>query len=376
MCHCLAALVLLAVVAIAVCCRGGGDQFTVFRFRGPPGSGLLRACGSPYVLVTDLSGDTLRPGSSPDAMRYYVGNDPTHGFVAYNKWDDLITYDSASQQTIIRAGAPAGNAPRRTIRLVSQNMHNSGLFVMDATHVPAGLTTWPSFWLTAREPPGGSWACHGEIDIIEGVNSVDTASSRNATTLHTSDHTGPDGKRVACNQAGVPGIGNPACGAGAPGTCGCDGKSVCPYQGCGVVSTNTASFGAGFNNAGGGVYAMELTPDTARVTVWFFPRGAIPADLVANAPNPSTWPTTNRIVFNPCPNTFKFLQIVVNTTICGDWAGAANVYPGGPSACLAEARTSPLSEAYWAIRYIKVFRRVDAPLSDVAPEPKPWKNAG
>jgi hypothetical protein len=361
----LAVVVVLAVVLVAL--AGGHPWRSPFS----AGDGALWTCGAQYTLVTDLSGDTLRPGSSPNAMRYFVGGDPTQGFVSYGKWDDLVTYDAASQQTIIRLGAPAAQ-PRRSIRLVSQNMHNSGLFIIDASHVPAGLGTWPSFWLTACEPPGSAWACHGEIDVIEGVNSVDAASSHNTTTLHTSDHAGPSGERVACDQTGVSGITNPACGAGAPGSCGCDGASVCPYAGCGVVA-GPASFGAAFNTAAGGVYACELTPAGA-VTVWFFPRAAIPADITMNTPNPMLWPTTNRIAFNPCPGTFKFLQVIINTTLCGAWAGAK--YPGGWAQCVNDVQTAPLPEAYWAIRYVKIFRRTDAPASDVAPEPKPWKNGG
>jgi hypothetical protein len=53
------------------------------------------------------------------------------------------------------------------------------------------------------------------------------------------------------------------------------------------------SYGASFNNNGGGVYALEWTSNWLRV--YFFPRNAIPLDIKTGHPNPSLWglPTAN-----------------------------------------------------------------------------------
>lgn len=59
-------------------------------------------------------------------------------------------------------------------------------------------------------------------------------------------------------------------------------------QGCIVEVPTVNSYGAGFATSGGGVYAM-LWNDTG-MSMWFFQRGSIPADLPTNSPNPASWP--------------------------------------------------------------------------------------
>lgn len=323
-----------------------------------------------YILDTDLSNGKIKPGTSQESMRFYVGSDPTHGAVNYSKWDDLVTV-TPEGKTIVSAG-PLNGAFRNMVRLVSKKMYNSGLFVISADHIPEGNGTWPSFWLTAYEPDGSNWACNGEIDIIEGVNSIDESSSRNKSTLHTNDKEG-----VKCRQVGVPGISNGGdCTSNGGGSvdmkCGCNKNSICPYQGCGVTSDSTSSFGKGFNNSGGGTYACELTPEGA-ITIWFFPVGQEPKDLISNNPDPRNWTNVKPISFNPCQGQFSGLQIVLNTTLCGDWAG--NVYPGGKSKCESDIKGADLSNAYWSINYIKAFVRSDVYPSAVSLEPLPLRNA-
>ena len=323
-----------------------------------------------YTLDADLSNGKIKPGSDKESMRFYVGRDPTNGYVNYGIWNDQVTV-TPEGKTIVSAG-PISGGSRNMVRLMSKKMYNSGLFVIKADHIPEGLGTWPSFWLTAYEPDSSNWACNGEIDIIEGVNSVDQNSSRNVSTLHTNDKNG-----VKCRQNGVPGISNGGdCTSNGGGSidmaCGCGKSSICPYGGCGVSLSSSSTFGKGFNEAGGGTYACELTPEGA-ITIWFFPAGQEPSDLIANDPNPSKWTSSNRTVFNPCTGQFSNLQIILNTTLCGDWAG--NVYPGGKSKCEADMNNADLSKAYWSIDYIKTFVRSDVYPSAVSLEPLPLRNS-
>ena len=58
-------------------------------------------------------------------------------------------------------------APRMSVRLASKEAYTRGLFLIDVEHMPTGCATWPAFWLC-----GPSWPSHGEIDIIEGVNTM------------------------------------------------------------------------------------------------------------------------------------------------------------------------------------------------------------
>ncbi len=122
--------------------------------------------------------------------------------------------------------------------------------------------------------------------------------------------------------------------------------------GCGMQSRLLDSYGAGFNQQGGGVYAMEWT--SSAIKIWFFPRQTIPTDGVE--PDPSTWglPSATFTAGSTCDFDahFRDLRIVslqppflswigaghetrkaaddrscqvINLTFCGDWAGG-NAY--------------------------------------------------
>lgn len=72
-----------------------------------------------------------------------------------------------------------------------------------------------------------------------------------------------------------------------------------------------------------------------------FPRKAIPADLVANRPIPSQWPhqyLKTSWAYPTCPTDqyFNDMSIILDITLCGDWAGDNGVYPtsGCPGTCL------------------------------------------
>lgn len=52
-------------------------------------------------------------------------------------------------------------------------------------------------------------------------------------------------------------------------------------------STDTSSYGDGFNAIGGGVYALLWEETTLQV--WHFPRGSVPPDVDSQSPAPSGW---------------------------------------------------------------------------------------
>jgi hypothetical protein len=56
--------------------------------------------------------------------------------------------------------------------------------------------------------------------------------------------------------------------------------------GCSVIGP-VGSYGSSLNAKGGGVYAMEWT--SSFIKIYFFPRNAIPADITAGTPDPSSW---------------------------------------------------------------------------------------
>lgn len=245
--------------------------------------------------------------------------------------------------------APRG---RPSVRLTSNKKYNDGLFVLDLAHMPGGTCgSWPAFWLVDQ----GTWPNNGEIDIIEGVND----QSKNQVTLHTSDDcklTSTPSMSAAAGGGFTGQVANENCYAYAEG-----------MKGCGISSTESASYGTGFNQNNGGVYATEWT--SAGVSVWFFPRNQIPNDLANSTGgatlDPTTWPhPVARFAGGGCDwaSHFKDQNIVFDITFCGQWAGQA----WGQSGCASKAATcqeyvenhaSDFAETFWTVNSLRVYRQ-------------------
>ncbi|KAK3301128.1 uncharacterized protein B0H64DRAFT_438234 [Chaetomium fimeti] len=271
--------------------------------------------------------DTFDASNFFSEFDFFTAPDPTHGFVKY--------VDSATASRDGLAGYADGGVylgvdytnttttGRPSVRVTSKKAYTKGLFIADIAHMPAGAAgssscgIWPAFWMF-----GPNWPNSGEIDIIEGVNS----QRSNAVTLHT-------GPGCAVTNAGS------LAGTKLVST-DCEGNAGCSQ------STGAAdNYGAGFNAAGGGIYALEWTD--AAIKVWFFPRGSPTAAALAlpssspqqqqpnpnpntnsssssssSSPDPSTFGTP-LAVFAGCPLADHFADhnLVFDTTFCGDWAG-------------------------------------------------------
>lgn len=285
-------------------------------------------------------------------FEFFTDPDPTNGFVKY------VDRATALSQKIVGA-VPSANesiyigvdhhhkAPhgRASVRLTSKKSYNHGLFIVDIEHMPGSICgVWPALWLL-----GPNWPTTGEVDIIEGVNTM----TSNAMTLHTSgkctltpnrDFTGTRTSR--------------GCGVHTPGQP--------PNIGCSISAPASAhSYGSPFNHAGGGIYATEWTSDS--ITIWFFPRGAIPADLEHGSDHglrPGLWgrPAAQFLLDCPVDRHFRDMQIVFDTTFCGDWAG--RVWAQTPSCrrkastCEAFVRDKPgeFKEAFWLVNGVRVYQ--------------------
>lgn len=153
---------------------------------------------------------------------------------------------------------------------------------------------------------GDSWPSHGEVDIIEGVN----RQSMNQMTLHTLPGcTRDDNAKPAPGQSKA--------FTGTPLQVTCD-VTVNSNSGCGIMSTQANSFGSGFNNNGGGVYATIW--DTMGFRIYYFPRNSIPKDILNMDPTPGTWPTPDAFWDSttcPVDHYFGNLALVFDTTLCG-----------------------------------------------------------
>ncbi|KAL9637972.1 MAG: hypothetical protein Q9164_001853, partial [Protoblastenia rupestris] len=251
-----------------------------------------------YVLTEDFSQDTFFGNFTP-----FTETDPTNGFVKY------VGYDTASEGKIIGSTSnfrdasylgvnynEATSTGRPSMRISSNKKFNHGLFIIDLSHMPASTCgSWPAFWLLGS----GTWPENGEIDIIEGVH----MEPKNQMTAHTSEG-------CSISKSGYSGVAETT-------SCGPSDDN----KGCAIKSKDSESFGTGFNTRGGGVYATEWTSQA--ISIWFWPRSSIPADIHGGKPNPSTWGTPAARFADGCniDKHFKDMQIIFDTTFCGDWAG-------------------------------------------------------
>jgi hypothetical protein len=273
------------------------------------------------------------------------GNDPTNGYVNYISYDEasssgLYKIENGSVYMGVDTTNVATGRGRDSIRISTTKVYNHALVILDLAHMPAGACgTWPAFWML-----GPNWPTNGEIDIIEGVNTQTT----NSMTLHTDS---------GCT------ITNTGAFSGTLSTSNCDVNA--PNQvanaGCSIGSPSTNSFGNGFNDNGGGVYATEWTSE--EINIWFFPRGSVPADITAGTPEPTNWGLPQAQFTGGCDldEHVRDQQLVFDVTFCGDWAGTvwssdATCAPLA-STCQAYVQNNPsaFQDTFWLIDSLKVY---------------------
>jgi len=350
-----------------VYCVAGRSSQMVFNGAAPPVNppGSISGSGS----TGSSRPGSSSPGSSPSSSQpsswqvaqHYAGNsfftgwdfwnqaDPTGGTVDYV---DQPTAQSAGLVEINNAGnaimrvdtTPQVSGNRRSVRIQTEYVYTGALIILDAVHMPIGCGTWPAFWSN-----GPGWPNSGEIDIVEGVN----ANTQNQATIHT---------RAGCT------IPPTAQGAGELASSTLTGGSNCDVAvsnnaGCGSISDDTNSYGVGFNNAGGGVYAMLW--DSTAISVWFFPRSSIPSDITSSAPQPNSWGTPFARWPGTTCDTMSFFgnhSAIFDTTLCGQWAG--NVWGEGCAASTGVATCADFvanngaafADAYWEVASVTIYQ--------------------
>jgi hypothetical protein len=192
---------------------------------------------------------------------------------------------------------------------------------------------------------GPDWPTGGEIDIIEGVND----QTHNGMTLHTAPgcKIGPE-TGIFSGEVTTP-------------NCDVNAKDQSKNVGCSIEHPSTDSYGVGLNAIGGGVYATQWTDEA--ISVYYFPRGSVPDDVLGDAPNPDGWGLPAAKFTGGCniAKMFKEQQIVFNTAFCGDWAG--NAWDSGSCAkkaptCDEYVQNNPeaFKDAYWTINALKVYQ--------------------
>ncbi|KAI0923413.1 hypothetical protein AcV5_008972 [Taiwanofungus camphoratus] len=318
-------------------------------FAGPHQEGVLRrrhaeVAHSPAYMRRQASYNLVNKYVGEDFLdwNFYTDSDPTHGNVAYQSQQDatnagLATVDCNNVTTLAvdSTSSVAVGGQRKSVRISSPQTFNNGLFIADFQAMPWGCSVWPAYWSVGAN---AQWPLAGEIDIIEGVN----LNTQNQITLHSGP--GCTLNNTAQTEAHVMGI---QCASTA------DSNSGCAYQ-----QSDDRSFGNGFNQAGGGVFAHLWNTDG--ITFWFFSRGSVPGDITSGNPNPAGWGTPAAIFPNTgCDISSHFYDhsIVLDTTICGDWAGAAYSSSGCPGTCAqAVANATNFANAKWEINSISVYQ--------------------
>ncbi|EPT03012.1 hypothetical protein FOMPIDRAFT_1028995 [Fomitopsis schrenkii] len=272
---------------------------------------------------------------------FFDSQDPTGGLVQYLDAeqaiaDGLATVDCDNTTTLAvdanQTVSVGGN--RNSVRISSPETYSSGLFIADFAAMPFGCGIWPAYWTVGTTT---DWPDSGEIDIIEGVN----LNTENQITLHS----GP-GCTLNSTANTTAHLVSTECTSSA----GAD-------AGCAYAQQDPRSFGAGFNKAGGGVFAHLWNTDG--VTVWFFSRDEIPQDITSQNPDPTSWGTPTAIFPSTgCDMATHFYShtIVLDTTICGDWAGPQYASSGCPGTCQeAVANATNFVDAQWKVNYISVY---------------------
>lgn len=311
---------------------------------------------------------------------FFTEEDPTHGLVdyeaGYRHRDKLVVVDSNTGHVRIgTAGSEASAAaqemtvantsPIPSIRIYTKQTFSGGLFSIELFHVPEGLGVWPAIWFSqdpGQKLPNGSrgtWPDHGEIDLFEQVNNA----TENSTTLHLLGSSSSSSTENLCRPS-VQGRKSPLFDP----HCSTQGEN----PGCGVM-TGDRSFGVEFNqqrrkrNQSSAVYTMDwnfISDDKFSLSFYFLED----PELIdhsgygpfSRSPDPRQWKVQPYGTFvsdgsSRCP--LNNLQMIMNITLCGDWAGSVFPCPPSPigecdpmNACHSFVRTpSHLREAYFSI---------------------------
>lgn len=241
------------------------------------------------------------------------------------------------------------NYKRNTVRISTTNSFPIGsVFLLDALHLPYGCSVWPAFWTM-----GLNWPIGGEIDIVETVNLM----TQNQMAVHA------ESGCTKANNSQQTGINSSAnCTAG---------------PGCTVLETNTNSVGAAFASASGGVWATQF--DVSGIYIWFWNRANLPSNLQnpGSTIDTSGWGTPSAAYPSTTCNTSSYFtaqKLVLDITLCGDWAGVPSVYNatcsgGTTGVCYTDnvigAGSPRYDNAYFQINYVRVYT-VDGLVSSVS----------
>jgi hypothetical protein len=247
-----------------------------------------------------------------------------------------------------------------SVRVTSMKAFDHGLVIADFNHMPFGCSVWPAFWTVG---PNCQWPGCGEIDVVEGVNNKQMlvnsyffsfrrrfmSGFRNQYTFHT-------GADQVCNIPNQATIVN-----GVPTFTGTVMNTNCSSSplddtGCAFLDTSNSSFGQGFANASGGIFALLRNSDGFRI--WHFERQSVPPDVYSGNPNPDSWPTP--MAFLSAANCavgsfFSPQTLILDTTLCGGWANGDYPNSGCPGTCTQQVTTGSNYVSAYLMNFLPVM---------------------
>lgn len=265
---------------------------------------------------------------------------------------DHLAYVDSNGKAILKVDNTTNviyNYKRNSVRITTTNSFPVGsVFLLDALHLPYGCSVWPAFWTM-----GPNWPIGGEIDIVETVNLM----TQNQMAVHAAS-----GCTKANNSQQTGTNNSPNCTAG---------------PGCTVLETNTKSVGAAFAGAQGGVWATQF--DVSGIYIWFWNRASLPSNLQnpGSTIDTSGWGTPSAAYPSSTCNITNYFtpqKLVLDITLCGDWAGVPSVYNatcsgGTTGVCYTDnvigAGSPHYDNAYFQINYVRVYT-VDGVTSSVS----------
>ncbi|PPQ78780.1 hypothetical protein CVT25_010653 [Psilocybe cyanescens] len=300
----------------------------------------------PSLAATYSLTDTIIGSGFYNFFEWEEGSDPTNGRVNYvdqGTSQSLNLTFASSNEFILRTDFKtvlSHNSPgRNSVRIRSTKTYTNHVAVFDVRHMPQGCGTWPAIWETKEI----NWPMGGEVDILEGVND----QGPNMATLHT-----------------TPGCTMPALReqSGSNVELDCN-TAINDNAGCSVQLPTASSYGPSFNSAGGGWYAIERSSTYIKVFFWSRNDGSVPKDVIngSSQVNPADWGTP--AVFFPdtsCDFSQHFQEhnIIIDLTLCGDWAGSVYADSGCPSTCVhfVDKNPSAFQDAYFDFGAIRVYQ--------------------
>ncbi|RXW11593.1 hypothetical protein EST38_g14263 [Candolleomyces aberdarensis] len=131
--------------------------------------------------------------------------------------------------------------------------------------------------------------------------------------------------------------------------------------GCPVKFNTPQSYGPAFNQNGGGWYAVERSSNFLKVWFWARNDDSVPREVRESqgSVRPDTWGTPT--AFFPDTNCnmdqhFAAHNIIINLTLCGDWAGSVFGRSGCPGNCVDLVNNNPVVFKGHASTAMRVYR--------------------